>query len=253
MLKFLNRLVTALAVLIVANLLLAGWLLYRQPRWALDLMAQLSGDRMLFYFDIDEPVVALTIDDGPGAETTAEILRVLEDYQAKATFFIIGSHIEGNEQVLADASAAGIEMANHMLEDRMSLRLFGESERDFLAALELTEREIVAASGTESLQWYRPGQGVFVPDMLDVVEQQGYRSVLGSVFPYDTLLGSPEFSANFILNRIQPGSIIVLHDRGDDGERGNRTVAALELLLPELTRQGYRVTTLSELADIAEQ
>ena len=252
MLKFLNRLVTALAVLIVANLLLAAWLLYRQPRWALDLATQWSGDRMLFYFDTDEPVVALTIDDGPNAETTADILDVLAEHEAKATFFIIGSHIEGNEQVLADTSAAGMEMGNHMLEDRMSLTLFRESENEFLAALDLTEREIVAASSAESVQWYRPGQGVFVPDMLEVVEQAGYRSVLGSIFPYDTLLGNPEFSANFILNRIQPGSVIVLHDRGEDGERGERTVAALELLLPELNQRGYRVTTLSDLAEIAE-
>ncbi|MGK7911370.1 MAG: polysaccharide deacetylase family protein [Synechococcus sp.] len=253
MLKFINRLVTALAVSIVTSLLLAAWLLYRQPRWALDLAAQWSGDRMLFYFDTEEPVVALTIDDGPNAETTADILDVLEEHQAQATFFIIGSHIEGNERVLADANAAGMEMGNHMLEDRMSLRLFQESEPDFLAAFNLTEQEILTASGAESVQWYRPGQGLFVPAMLEVVEQQGYRSVLGSAFPYDTLLGNPEFSANFILNRIQPGSIIVLHDRGENGARGERTVATLELLLPELNRRGYRVTTLSELAEIAER
>lgn len=250
MLRLLNRFVTALAISIVANLLLAAWLLYRQPRWALDLATQWSSDRMLFYFDTDEPVVALTIDDGPDSDTTADIVNVLQEHDAQATFFLIGAHIEDNEQVLEAALAAGMEMGNHMLKDRMSLTLFSQSDREFLDALDTTELTILEASGAETVSWFRPGQGVFVPEMLEVVQQEGYRSVLGSVFPYDTLLGNPEFSANFILDRVQPGSVIVLHDRG---ERGERTVEALRLLLPQLHQRGYRVTTLSELADLAEQ
>ena len=57
MLRVLNRLVTAVAILVVASLLLSAWLLYRQPRWALDLATRWSEDRMLFYFNIDRQII----------------------------------------------------------------------------------------------------------------------------------------------------------------------------------------------------
>lgn len=247
MLRLLNRLVMSLSILIVASLLLFGWLLYRQPRWALDSITRWSEDRMLFYFDTEEPVVALTIDDGPDRETTVQILEVLEKYDAKATFFLIGDRIEGNEEILREAVKAGMEMGNHMMEDRMSLTLFLNHE--FTEPFKMTEKMILDATGLESLSWFRPGQGLFVPQMLELVEEKGYGSVLASCFPYDTLLGDPQFSADFILNRVQPGSVILLHDRG---ERGQRTVEALELLLPELNQRGYTVTTLSELAELSQ-
>ena len=248
MLRFLNRLVTAVAILVVVSLVLSAWLLYRQPRWALDVATRWSGDRMLFYFNTDEPVVALTIDDGPDPDTTAEILAVLQRHDAKATFFLIGEHVAGNEMVMKEAIAAGMEVGNHMMKDRMSLTLVKTGE--FSHALEQAEETITDAAGVETLEWFRPGQGLFNRQMLELVEGRGYRSILGSTFPYDTLLGDPEFSARFILNRVQPGSAIVLHDRGD---RGQRTATTLEILLPELKKRGYRVTTLSELAELEGQ
>ena len=248
MLRLLNQLATAVAILVVATLLLSAWLLYRQPRWALDVATRWSGDRMLFYFDTDEPVVALTIDDGPDPETTAEILTLLEKHDAKATFFLIGEHVDGNETVVREAIAAGMEVGNHMMQDRMSLMLLKTGE--FIDALEQAEETITDAAGVETLEWFRPGQGLFDRQMLELVEERGYRSILGSTFPYDTLLGDPEFSARFILNRVRPGSAIVLHDRG---ERGERTAAALDILLPELRQRGYTVTTLSELVAVADE
>ena len=247
MLRILNRLVTLLSIAIVMGLLVVAWMLYRQPRWALDAISRWSGDRMLFYFDTEEPVVALTIDDGPDADSTPRILEVLQQNDAKATFFLIGKNIEGNEEVVTSLAEAGMELGNHMLKDRMSLILFFKDE--FTEPFEKTEELIVEASGGESPSWFRPGQGLFVTEMLEWVGSKGYRSVLGAPFPYDTLLGDPQFSAEFILKRVQPGSIIVLHDRCD---RGLRTVQALELLLPELNQRGFSVTTLSGLAELSE-
>jgi peptidoglycan/xylan/chitin deacetylase (PgdA/CDA1 family) len=85
--------------------------------------------------------------------------------------------------------------------------------------------------------------------MLSIVHEHGYQCALGSVHPFDPQIPSSWFAARYILGIVQPGSIIVLHDYGS---RGERTVAALETVLPELDRRGFRVVTLSELSDLAQ-
>jgi len=72
---------------------------------------------------------------------------------------------------------------------------------------------------------------------------------LGSVYPFDAMLPFPGLAARYILWRARPGSIIVLHDVGP---RGERTLATLESVLPELGRRGYQVITLSELSALGD-
>lgn len=82
-------------------------------------------------------------------------------------------------------------------------------------------------------------------DLLAAAREQGYRVALGSVYPFDTVLPVPSVLAAFVLRKARPGAVIVLHD-GD--ERGERTAAVLERVLPELQARGYRLVTLSRLA-----
>ena len=80
--------------------------------------------------------------------------------------------------------------------------------------------------------------------MLALAEERGYGTALGDVFPFDPQIPSSRFHAWYILQTVRPGSVIVLHDAGD---RGERTAATLETVLPALRERGYRVVTLSEL------
>ena len=80
--------------------------------------------------------------------------------------------------------------------------------------------------------------------MLSIIHSHGYRCALGSVYPFDPQIPSSWFIKRHVLRGVQPGSIIVLHDRG---ARGERTIAVLGAILPELKRRGFRVVTLSEL------
>jgi peptidoglycan/xylan/chitin deacetylase (PgdA/CDA1 family) len=66
------------------------------------------------------------------------------------------------------------------------------------------------------------------------------------VYPFDPQMPNPSFMAYYVLHNVQPGSIIVLHDHGG---RGERTAQALQEILPQLSKRGFRVTTLSELVD----
>lgn len=243
-------------VVLIGLLILAA--LLSQPRWLFALATKLkpgaiyavslsdtSGSK---YADpIPEKIVALTIDDGPSA-ATAGILAVIDRYGAKATFFNIGSNLKGQEETVQQAVDAGHELGNHLMADEASIQLSAE---DFEMQLQTVQRNLLAfLPKSSTLKWLRPGMGFYNAEMVATAERNGYQLVLGSNFPYDTHLPFPRFASAFIVNTVQPGDIIVLHD----GEgRGVRTANTLERVLPALQEKGYTVTTVSELVEASSQ
>ena len=107
---------------ILAVILALGIVVYAQPKGAIRFLQGLSGERMLYLHDSDRHI-ALTIDDGPDPNTTGRILDVLLEHEAKATFFLIGENIAGNEAIVRRMLAEGHEIGNHGWQDRMSLLL----------------------------------------------------------------------------------------------------------------------------------
>ncbi len=192
---------------------------------------------VLYFVETSEPVVALTIDDGPDPQTTPEILRVLASHRARATFFLISDRAAAHESVVAQIVEHGHELGNHLTRDEPSIDL---SPRAF-------EASMMEADGVLSrfapVRWVRPGGGWYNDSMLSTIRAHGFRTVLGSVYPYDAELPSHTYAIRHVMRNARPGSIIILHD---GGARGRRTVAVLERVLPELQRQGFRVVTLSE-------
>jgi peptidoglycan/xylan/chitin deacetylase (PgdA/CDA1 family) len=208
-----------------------------QPHWLVDALARRSP-RVLYFVKTNEPLVALTIDDGPDEETTRAILDLLKRHEAKATFFLISDRVQGNEELVKEMVEAGHELGNHMTRDRPSNRL---SSAEFEAAL--LEADSVLSRFAE-VRWVRPGSGWYDDAMLSIIEKHGYRCALGSIYPYDSAIPFAAFSVHHVLRKARAGSVIVLHDGGG---RGHRTVAALERMLPELQQRGLRAVTLSAL------
>ncbi|MEA5464460.1 chitin deacetylase family protein [Leptothoe sp. PORK10 BA2] len=218
------------------------WLAYlglRQPQGMFRLMSQLRPGA-LFFVETEQPVIALTIDDGPHGETTEAILDVLERHGVKATFFMLGGAVPGNEAVLQRLVTEGHELGNHMMTDESSLQL---SPEDFQTQFMMADRTL-SAYGT--LNWFRPGMGWYNNRMVRVIEDQGEQLVLGSLFPYDTHVPSILFAEWFVLHNLDPGDILVLHDGPKN--RGERTVQLLERLIPKIQDRGYGIVTLTELS-----
>lgn len=226
-----------------AGVALVG-LLFFQPRWLLQSFVAFKPGAA-FFAETEQPLIALTLDDGPYPETTEEILDVLAEYDAQATFFVIGDRIPAHTTALQRIAAEGHELGNHLRRDEASIRL---STAEFETALIETEEAIAQAldvSGSSKLQWMRPGMGWYSAEMIAIAQRHGYRTALGDIFPYDTHIASTGFAAQQILWNAQPGSIIVLHD--GTAARGQRTAATLRQVLPELKQKGYRVVSLSQL------
>lgn len=197
---------------------------------------------VLFRHPTRDRVVALTFDDSPHATLTPRILDVLAEYDARATFFAIGSKIPGNDSVLRRLVGEGHELGNHMMEDAPSHRLAtDEFERQLLQVHALLEPYGGA-------RWFRPGHGWFNRRMLDQIHRHGYRCAMASTYAYEFLTSlSGDCEARQILLNICPGAIVVIHDGAEDRAR---TVAALRHMLPVLRDRGYQVVTLSTLVEV---
>jgi peptidoglycan/xylan/chitin deacetylase (PgdA/CDA1 family) len=236
----LMRLIQTLAYLIPAFFLLFGVAVWLQPEWVIARLRRISPD-VLYSVETQQPYIALTIDDGPDAQTSALILDLLTDYDARATFFLITERIPGNEALVRRMIAEGHELGNHLTADEPSIRLpIPEFESKLIQADEVL-------SEYSDPEWMRPGSGWYNEEMLAVVKEHNYRCALGSVYPYDPQLSWAWFSSQYVLWKVKPGDVIVLHDYQN---RGQRTVAALEAILPELERRGFKVVTLSELVEV---
>jgi peptidoglycan/xylan/chitin deacetylase (PgdA/CDA1 family) len=233
----------AAAVASLTSVLVAGLLavvVLGSPQPVVDaLQARTAG--VLFSVETDERVVALTIDDGPSS-ATPRILDVLEAHDAKATLFLIGEHLDAHPGAARQAVEEGHELANHMLVDEPSIRLSGE---DFRHQLVSTEQRLAPLGGARLL---RPGSGWVNDRMIDQAAERGYRTVLGSVYPFDVAIPAPRFLAWYVTRNVRPGSIIVLHDGPG---RGDRTAEVLGRVLPELRQRGFRVVTVTELLEVA--
>jgi peptidoglycan/xylan/chitin deacetylase (PgdA/CDA1 family) len=199
--------------------------------------SRLNG-KVLYEVKTESKIVGLTIDDGPDPKTTPAILEVLARHNARATFFVLANQIAQNEGLLKRMVDEGHELGNHLLEDRPSI---------FHSADEFESRLTYAhtlLSRFGEVRWFRPGSGLFSRKMLAAIERAQYQTALGSVFPLDTHIPFSWFASRYILWRVKPGSVIVLHDIG---RRGKRTLETLSIVLPDLIERGYQVTTLTEL------
>lgn len=203
---------------------------------------------VLWQVNTKSQVIALTIDDGP-SRYTREILDVLRDNDATATFFIIGSQARDSDQreTLKEIVRSGSELGNHAMYDEPSRSLNDGILSDQIQSVEQVITESYAVIDVENPpKYFRPGSGIFNKRMREVMKMLGYRMVLGSVYPHDPQIPYWRVNANHILSMLEPGSIVVCHDRR------SWTVPMLKKVLPEARRRGYRIVNITELLKEAE-
>lgn len=177
-----------------------------------------------------DKVVYLTFDDGPFSVWTEQILAVLARYNARATFFVIGRQVPAYANVIRDAAAMGHTFGNHTYNHA---RLAGLSRENFTREVLATEQ----ALGPYATKCLRPPEGVIDATAQAYASELGYRVVLWDVDPLDWLRPGAGVIADRVLYNAAPGRVILLHDGGGDR---SQTVAALDMILSNLSAQGYR-------------
>lgn len=189
-----------------------------------------------------EKVVALTFDDGPDPDNTARILDLLKEHNAKATFFVIGEKVKRNPELVKREAEEGHELANHTYHHLfLSNRSFGKLEGEILD----TEKAIQEAAGRRPTL-FRPPGGIYNDQLISLARRHGYVVVMWS-WHHDTRDWSRPGVGKIVskvLDNLDNGNIVLLHEYV---EGGSQTVKALETILPELNKRGYRMVTVSEL------
>ncbi len=256
LLRFSWSKLSLIILILTITLLIVGIIAFTQPRWLFKLILKIAPG-VHYFAQTDQPLVAITIDDGLDATTTPKILDTLAKHHAYATFFVISERTQGNEAIISRLIQNGHEIGNHMVRDEKSINLeINKFEKQFLEA-HSTLTKLLENNNQQSINnkfnrinWFRPGGGWYNSQMINVVKEHQYQIALGSIFPYDTHISSSKFAASQILFNLRPGAIIVLHDssrNGQSGEWGERTNSTLNFILPEIKRRGYQTVTLSEM------
>jgi peptidoglycan/xylan/chitin deacetylase (PgdA/CDA1 family) len=192
----------------------------------------------------DEPKIALTFDDGPHATSTPRILTILNNHEIPATFFLVGKHLEKHPEIARDMVGAGHEIGNHTFSHSLLYVSTKNRIRDEISRTDALLRNI---DGAEP-KFFRPPAGFFTKQVLDIVEQMGYTTVVGDVYPRDPHLPGKEKIVERVLHRTAAGSIIILHDGGNTRRVDrSQTFEAISEIIPSLKERGFEFLTLSAL------
>lgn len=185
------------------------------------------------------PVVYLTFDDGPNGSYSQQVIDLLNQYGARGTFFVIGRQASSGADILRNEAAGGHYIANHTWDH---VWLDKVNKEEFLSQIQRTRDELLAVAGDlftldRDVLYVRPPYGAINADDRQWLAELGYTPVLWDVDPQDWRRPGVETIANHVLNSVYPGAVVLMHDGG--GER-TQSVAALEIILRELSARGYR-------------
>lgn len=180
--------------------------------------------------------IALTFDDGPHPVYTPQLLKILDYYAIPASFFWLGACVHRSPAVAKSVSDRGHWIGLHGYDHR-SFPLLTATELQ--QSLKATQSVISTACGVnpETIRDVRPPNGLFTPQTLELLAQWQYRSVMWSVVPEDWVRPGVKVVVQRVLEQVQNGSTIVLHD----GACGGQDVAEItQILLPQLLQRGYK-------------
>ena len=222
---------TALRTLVVfAFLAVVTFSIAKMPRF------QLMGP-LVYRANTSAKCVALTFDDGPSPPHTQEVFSVLDRHGAKATFFVIGQNIERHPGIAREIHRRGHKLANHSYTHQPMVLRSPSSLRE-----EITRTDyLIRKSGQTGEIHFRPPHGLKLIALPKVLSELNKTTVTWDITPQDYRRSAPEWTADYVLSRIQPGSIVLLHDKTPEIAR------ATDLILSTLEKLGFRAVTVSTL------
>ena len=185
--------------------------------------------------------VAVTFDDGPHPIFTPQVLRLLRQYDAKATFFCIGREIDRYPEIVREIIAEGHTLGNHTYTHAKGLGFFSTDR--IVRELKSTGAAIKHRTGLEP-RLYRPAFGVTNPHISRAVALLGLSTIGWSIRSLDTTYRSKKTVLRRITRHLEQGDIILLHDTSA------KTVEVLEQLLLFLQNKKMRSVTVDQLLDI---
>lgn len=186
--------------------------------------------------------IVLSFDDGPDEKYTPELLDLLKKYEVKASFFVVAKAASANKEIIERMIEEGHTINLHSLEHKNALfkgRKY--TDKDFKESIEIMKKH-----GWD-ITYYRPPWGHINLFTLLNVKRYNLKLVMWTVMAEDwSKFTTEDEIARKLMRRVSAGDIICLHDgRGSDGAP-ERTIKALDKVLPQLINKGYKFIDIKE-------
>lgn len=227
-------LITGLAILIFLLLFYGTYTLATSRNY------QLFGG-LTAQIETNEKVVALTFDDGP-TEKVNQILPLLDKYNVKATFFLIGQDIEKYPDGAQQIAKAGHQIGNHTYSHN---RMVFKTPSFIKKELEKTDQLIRKAGYTGDID-FRPPYGKKLVGLPYYLKKQNKETITWNIEP-DSFYSTASDKVKYVEENVTPGSIILLHPMYEDADQALQTI---EGVIHALMEKGYTFVTVDELQNL---
>lgn len=191
----------------------------------------------IYSVQTSEKKVAISFDAAWGADKTAEIMTICEEYGVNATFFLVGFWVEDYPDVAKSIAERGFEIGLHSSTHPDMCNLSASQ-----MSLELTKNQdiIQAVCGVEA-SLFRPPYGSYNDTLIDTCRSLGITTIQWDVDSLDWKGLSASEIAGRVCSRSKEGSIVLFHNNSDN------IIAGLKLVLEYYKNNGYEVVPVGEL------
>jgi peptidoglycan-N-acetylmuramic acid deacetylase len=192
--------------------------------------------------DTSKKVIYLTFDAGYENGYTAQILEALKKHNVRATFFLVGNYIATSPILVRQMVEEGHTVANHTFSHPNMSAI--SSLEGFSEELKKLEKIYQDVTGQQMVKFYRPPQGKYSIENLQMAKELGYKTFFWSlayVDWYNNKQPTKEEAFKKLLGRIHPGAIVLLHSTS------KTNAEILDELLTKWEEMGYSFGTLEEL------
>ncbi len=195
-----------------------------------------------FVGDTGEKKLYLTFDAGYENGCTAQILDVLQKHNVPAAFFLVGSYMEKNADLVRRMAAEGHTVGNHTM-SHPDMSKIGDITK-FSQELQQVELLYKQITGEELPKFYRPPQGIYSEENLKMAQQLGYKTVFWSL-AYVDWKNEDQPTADYAFGKLIPrthnGAVVLLHSTSQTNAQ------ILDELLTRWENMGYSFGTMEEL------
>ncbi|GGC75681.1 hypothetical protein GCM10007216_02750 [Thalassobacillus devorans] len=205
---------------------------------------QINGpvtNEMIYMGNADKKQIALTFDDGPEDTYTPKILEILKEKDVKATFFVMGERVREYPAELQKIHREGHAIGNHTWDHPHLPELTEEEMTENILHTNTVIEEITGVK-TDII---RPPFGEIDPDQLELLQKQGFESIMWTADSKDWEGIPAEEIVERVMKDASPGAIVLQHNYHVEGDF--ETVEALPELIDELRAEGYEFVTVPEL------